>query len=104
MATSIMQGDAYPIRILLKTKEGVTVTPSDVSDVEITIGGIRKSYADGDVTFDDGAWIYPLTQDVSFRFVNRVRCQARVKFVGSDVIGRFIDNISVVNSDSKEVL
>ena len=100
----IMQGDAYSIRIGLSTKEGTEITPSIVSDVEITLGGRRKTYADNQVTWDGTKWLYPMTQEESFAFRNRVRCQARAKFNNTDVVGVFITTIEIMPSDSKVVL
>ena len=100
----IMQGDAYGIRVKLRTKAGVAVTPENTEDVEIVIGNKRKTYKSGVVTWDTDAWVFPMSQEESFAFFNNVRCQARVKFLGGDVIGVFIQVIDVVKSDSKVVL
>ena len=99
-----MQGDAYPIKILLKTVDGSVITPADVDDVEIVLGKHRKTYANGVVTYENECWMFPMTQLESLMFRNTVRCQARVKFKNTDVIGVFIDNVDVMESDSKVVL
>lgn len=102
---SIMQGDEYGIPIGLKRKsDGTVITTADVEEVEIVLGGCRKTYSGGEVTFDGEKWIYPLTQEESFTFARRARLQVRVKFSGGDVVGRFADDIKIVSSDSEETL
>lgn len=100
----IMQGDKYGIQIFLERPDGTPVTESDVEDVEIVIGNVRKTYADNQVTYDGEAWVYPLEQSESFLFRGAVRCQVRVKFSGGDVVGRFLGNVKVATSDSRTVL
>lgn len=45
----IRQGDAYTWKVTLKDENGTTLTPDDVSKVEISIGNITKQYP-GEVT------------------------------------------------------
>lgn len=100
----IMQGDEYGIQIFLEREDGTEITPADVEDVEITIGNHRKTYANEEVSYDGEAWVFPLTQAMSFAFRSKVRCQVRVKFSGGDVIGRFLQNVDVETSDSRVTL
>ena len=102
--STIMQGDEYGLRIGLRTKNGTAVTPENVSDLEITLGRYRKTYLDGEVTWDGEKWVFPMTQEMSFTFKNQVACEARAKFTGGDVIGVFIETLDVIPSQSRVVL
>ena len=102
---TIMQGDQYILPIMLTDSAGNVVTADDVEDVEITIGGIIKTYAKDEILWDgESYWGFPMSQDESFAFPPRIKCQARAKFNGGDIIGVAITTLSVVASESKERL
>lgn len=104
----MMQGDSYGLPItILKKKDNVAVTPDDVSDVEIVIGPLTKTYANNEVTFDSntGKWVFHLTQDETFKFpATRVKAQVRVAWKNGCVNGYPLGYINVLESISKEVL
>ena len=101
----MMQGDSYGLKIEILNSEGGLVTPADVSDVEIAVGFIRKTYAKGEVLYSDGLWIFPITQAESFKLPSaRVKAQVRVAWAGGGVEGALLDDIRVHESLSKEVL
>lgn len=101
----MMQGDSYGLTIDVLNADDEAVTPDDVSDVEVTIGNLRKTYASGEVTYSDGKWVFPLTQEETFKFpAARVKAQVRVVWANGDVEGTVLDPINVRESMSKEVL
>ncbi len=101
----MMQGDSYGLAIEIKNAADKVVTPDDVTDVEITIGYLRKTYKDGEVIFKDGMWIFPLTQEETFKFPSmRVKGQVRVMFKTGFVEGASLGYVCVDESISKEVL
>lgn len=101
----MMQGDSYGLSIDVLNADDEAVTPDDVSDVEITIGYLRKTYASGEVTYADGKWVFPLTQEETFRLpASRVKAQVRVVWANGNVEGTVLDPINVHESMSKEVL
>ena len=103
----MMQGDSYGLPIEILNSEKAVVTPDDVSDVEITIGSLRKSYADGEVIFSTEAekWVVPLTQEETFSLrPGRVRVQLRVKRKNGEVEGFDLGSKNIFESISKEVL
>ncbi len=102
---TMMQGDSYGLTIDVLNADDEAVTPDDVSDVEVTIGNLRKTYASGEVTYSDGKWVFPLTQEETFKFpAARVKAQVRVVWANGDVEGTVLDPINVRESMSKEVL
>lgn len=74
----LMQGNTYSLPIRLKMG-GNFITPEDVSRVEFTFGKIVKYYPE-DVTYADGKFLVPLTQDDTFSLAGRIKYQTRVLF------------------------
>lgn len=101
----MMQGDSYGLKIEILNADGVAVTSDDVSDVEITVGFIRKTYAKGEIIYSDGLWIIPLTQEETFKLpATRVKAQVRVVWKDGFVEGASLDEIRIHESISKVVL
>lgn len=101
----MMQGDSYGIPIEITKEDGTVVTSSDVSDVEITIGSIKKSMKKGSVSFSDGMFVFPITQSETFSLIpSAVKAQVRVVWANGDVEGVDLGEIRVKESMSKEVL
>ena len=103
----MMQGDSYSLKIEILNSDNELVTPDDVTDVEIIVGSLRKTYAKKEVAYDDvsKSWVFPLTQEETFRFAPaRVKAQVRVAWNNGFVEGTSIGTINVTESISKEVL
>ena len=101
----MMQGDSYQLSVLLKNNAGQPITPLDVKDVEITIGRRIKRYSDGNILFEDGLWLFPVSQEESFDFYPmKAKGQVRVKWNGGVVEGQELMGIRVQESVSKGVL
>ena len=102
-----MQGDSYALTIEIMNSSKVYVTKTDVTNVEVMIGSLRKTYADGEVAYDSatGKWKVPLTQDETFEFPpSKVKVQARVVLANGDIEGVDLGEIRILESISKEVL
>lgn len=101
----MMQGDSYSLGFTVMNNAGSTITPSDVIDVEISIGHLRKTYSSGKVTFNDGRWFFPLNQEETFGYWPKsVDAQIRVKWKSGVVEGKAIHGVRINESISKEVL
>ena len=101
----MMQGDSYSLDIEILSADDSVVTDADVSNVEITIGHLRKTYADGVVRYEDGVWKFPMTQEETFKYLpSLVRGQVRVVWKNGEVEGITLDGIRVKESISREVL
>lgn len=101
---TIMQGDAYDVTLTLTDDNDDRITDADVLDVEITLGGLSKTYSSGDVIYSSGEWAMSLTQDETFAMSKVLPLEARVKFNSGDVVGAKVGNVYVLPSKSKEVL
>lgn len=101
----MMQGDSYSLGINILNNAGQPVTPDDIKDVEITIGNLRKTYLNSQVTFRDGVWLFPLTQNETFRYwPDSVKAQVRVVWANGIVEGKPLYGVRIEESISKEVL
>lgn len=99
----MMQGDSYNIGIKLKNNAGSSVTPDDVIDVEITVGGVRKTYSAGEIVYSNGLWGYPVSQKDTFgTYPGGVKAQARVRWSDGSVEGKEIFGLRMIESESKE--
>ena len=101
----MMQGDCYGLEIEIKKADGTAVTDSEVSDVEITVGRLTKTFAKEEVSYSGGCWVFHLTQEETFRFpAGRAKAQVRVVWKDGTVEGVPIGEIPVFESISKVVL
>lgn len=101
----MMQGDSYNLGIHILNNAGEPVTPADVKDVEITIGHLSKTYLGASLTFSDGVWMFPLSQQETFRYwASPVKAQVRVVWANGVVEGKPLYGVRIEESISKEVL
>lgn len=101
----MMRGDSYEIAITLTDEKNTPIVPADVAEVEIALGDLKKTYSSGDVTFDDGKWLFPVTQSETLSTVAAVSTlQVRVKYLLGDVVGARVGNVYILPSTSSEVL
>jgi hypothetical protein len=101
----MLQGDSYPLKFTLKDSAGTLITNEMVSDVEIIVGDLRKTYAKNELTYFDGKWIFALTQEQTINAPKRCNAQVRVKFINnSEVIGKITTPLFVETGYSKVVL
>lgn len=101
----MMQGDSYNLGIRILNNAGNPVTPEDIKDVEITIGQLRKTYRNAQVTFHEGLWLFPLSQKETLDYwPSAVKAQVRVMWANGVVEGKPIYGVRINESISKEVL
>jgi len=65
--TVIQQGDQYAIEVIVKFGDAV-ITPDDCDDMKVMFGGYEKCYSKGELTFQNGIWYFPMTQEMSLSF------------------------------------
>ena len=97
-----MQGDAYYIPFLFFDDDAQPITDDMLDDLEIVFGNVRKTL--GAILYDDGAFLFPLTQEESFGMDSTVKIQARLKFKTGDVLGASLGHVVFLKSDSQEAL
>lgn len=101
----MMQGDSYNLGIRVLNNAGNPVTPEDIEDLEITIGNIRKTYLNAQLTFTDGVWMFPLSQKETFGCLPTApKAQVRVKWANGVIEGKPLYGVRIDESISKEVL
>ena len=101
----MMQGDSYNLAFTVKNNAGAVVTPTDIQDMEITIGHIRKTYKNAQIVYMDGKWLFPLNQEETFGYWPKaVKSQIRILWANGVIEGKPIHGVRISESLSKEVL
>lgn len=101
----MMQGDSYKLGINILNNAGNPVTPDDIRDVEITIGSLRKTYLNAQLTYENGVWLFPLSQQETFHYwPSSLKSQVRVVWANGVVEGKPLYGVRISESISKEVL
>lgn len=101
----MMQGDSYRLPVLIQKADGTVITDADVANVEICIGRMIKTTKSGEVTYSNGYFHFPLTQEETFKLaVAPVKVQVRVAWPDGSVEGLVLGTMHVLESTSKEVL
>ena len=101
----MMQGDSYNLAFTVRNNAGSNILPSDIQDMEITIGHIRKTYKDAQIIYQDGKWMFPLTQKETFGYWPKAtKAQIRILWANGVLEGKPIYGVRINESLSKEVL
>lgn len=101
----MMQGDACSLGIQILNNAGNPVTPEAISDLEITLGPLRKTYKGAQLRYQDGLWLFPLSQQETFScWPAPARGQVRVSWPNGVVEGKPLLGVRFTESISKEVL
>lgn len=101
----MMQGDSYNLGFTVLNNANVPVTPQDIQDIEITIGHIRKTFRNAQITYHDRRWLFPLSQKETFGYWPKsVKAQIRIVWANGVVEGKPINGLRMIESTSKEVL
>ena len=101
----MMQLDSCLLGFTLRSSGGSLLTPTDLTDVEIALGNLVKSWRRQELQFADGKWFFPLSQQESSAFwPGHLRCQVRVLWNNGVVEGKAIQGLRILESISKEVL
>lgn len=101
----MMQGDSYNLGFTVLNNAKVPVTPSDILDMEITIGHLRKTYRNAQLTFENGKWLFPLSQEETFGYWPKsTKAQIRIMWANGIIEGKPINGVRIFESISKEVL
>jgi hypothetical protein len=101
----MMQGDSYNLGFTVLNNAKVPVTPNDILDMEITIGHIRKTYRNAQITYENGKWLFPLSQAETFGYWPKsTKAQIRIMWANGIIEGKPINGVRIFESISKEVL
>lgn len=101
----MMQGDSYQLGFTVLNNAKSVVTPTDIQDMEITIGHISKTYRNAQIVYSDGKWLFPLSQKETFGYWPKAaKAQIRILWANGILEGKPIHGIRINESLSKEVL
>ena len=99
---NLMQGNTYRLPIKLKMC-GRYLSADEVLRVEFTIGEVVKHFPE-EVTYEDGRFILPLSQEETFSLGGMTRYQVRALFFDGSVKSSQVLVTNVKRSISEEVL
>lgn len=103
MAISVMQGDRYSVPFILRAQDGTIITDSMVKTVVLNLGNMSRQYP-GDVTYEDGKWLFPMSQKQSFAMKDSVEPQARIEFNDGTIFGGSGKKILVTAASNRGIL
>lgn len=98
------QGDQYSICVTIN-KDGSPLAPADCEGVRVRIGSVEQRYPDGDLTYEDGVWLFPFTQSQTLGMAGAQRAQVQVNFGGNpeQIIGSAVTVVTVDGSVIRKV-
>ena len=102
---TMMAGDAFNLPIEISTENDIA-GEATFEIVEVCIGNICKTTAEGEVTYDSESMVFnvPLSQEETFELHGKNPVQVRVKAANGEVIGVAAGHLIIVGSLSKAVL
>lgn len=103
MAVSMTQGDKYAVPFMLQAFDGTLITPDIVKTVVLNLGSLSRQYP-GNVTYENGKWMMPLTQKQTFAMRGYVEPQARVEFSDGSIFGGSGESIDVAKALSRGII
>lgn len=103
MAVSMTQGDKYAVPFMLQALDGTLITPDIVKTVVLNLGSLSRQYP-GNVTYENGKWMMPLTQKQTFAMRGYVEPQARVEFSDGSIFGGSGESIDVAKALSRGII
>lgn len=90
-----LQGDNYPVRFFIytkdiKKKEKILYTSEDIEAAQFSFGKLFKEYPSEDVTFDNEASTFNvlIRESETFNLKGEVPVQIRVKLSDGNIIGK----------------
>lgn len=91
---AIVRGDEYLIPIVINQGDKV-VTDDMVTGVRIGFGSAVCTYPEGNLTYKDGVWFFPLTQELSYKFKSEpTPFQVQVR-TGSKIFTSTLESVDV---------
>lgn len=85
---AILQGSSYRLPVVIRNPKGEVITADMVEKASFTFADITKLYGDGgDVYFEDGVWVVPLSEEETFALRGVIKWQARFLFIDGTVDG-----------------
>jgi len=93
----IIRGAQYLLPIVIKQGETV-ITSENADGVKVCVDTAVATYPNGGLTFEDGVWYYPITQDLSLTLEEgEVDFQIQVK-IGTNVLPSKVQKIKIGES------
>lgn len=99
---AVRQGDAYNLRITV-LDGNVEITDQNITGIRIGLGKYQAYWPDGTLAYNNGAWEFPMTQEMSYDLSGTVNVQTQVKMPNGDIYSSVPATITVEPSTLKGV-
>lgn len=101
---SYYQGDQYSFVFKIETN-GVPMDMTDVELIEFTVGKLSKNWP-LQVNYDKDAavFLFPVTEEETFKFKEYEKYQARIKYINGNVYGTPVNKINVNETLSRNII
>ena len=102
----MMQGDACRIPFRIR-QDGMTVTPEMITDLEVTVGQLRKTYLGGEIIWGEDCWFVYLSQEETMGMNGADYIRVRVRYLDQPwvtVLGKRVALLYVEEHPKGEVL
>lgn len=106
MAMKIMQGDACRIPFRIR-QDGRAIVPELITDLEVTVGALRKTYLEGSVVWENDCWFVYLSQEETMGMGGVDHIRVRLRYLDQPWItvqGKEAALLYVENHPNAEVL
>ena len=106
MAIKIMQGDACRLPFHIR-QDGMVITPEMITDLEVTIGSLRKTYLTGGIIYADEHWLVYLSQEDTLSMTGSEYIRVRIRYRDQPwvvVLGKRAALLNVEEHPGAEVL
>ena len=85
---AILQGSSYRLPVEIKSPKGAVITADMVQKASFTFADVTKLYGEGgEVYFEGGVWVVPLSEEETFALRGVIKWQARFLFIDGTVGG-----------------
>ena len=96
---AILQGSSYRLPVEIKGLNGKVISADMVQKASFTFADVTKLYGEGgDVYFECGVWVVPLSEEETFALRGVIKWQARFLFIDGSVGGTVPKSESVFGS------
>lgn len=85
MSLKLVQGDQYaiPVDINFTTDNKTsTITPDNVDGVRVQVDKFLATWPNGTLLYNDGEWLFPLTQEMSLKMFGERNAQVQINIDG----------------------
>jgi len=99
---AVARGEQYAVEIVIYNGD-TAITPLNVDDIKINLGSYVLQYSKGEISYENGRWQYPITQEMSLEWDNGIiDLQGQYK-VGDNIYNTEIYKVKVDTTTIEDI-